>query len=483
MEVLVMATIDPHPPLPSPRTLTSQEAVQGARNALAVANVSVESQLHVYRALQLATRTLREDPSAQAQAAVFDNLTSSRGKLLCSVIEETCKRAEAAYERHGAKMPLMQTLRAGIDIFSTVAPEAAPLSLYRQRLETLQQQVPSTPDAQPARPFFARFLEHQNRQRITTESERHSRTPDEVHITLKSPSDHEDSGGRNLGHEVVVTLKAPSDHEDSGPQPSPMTRKFPSDAEDHGIDGCMVTLKAPSDHEDQGGGTERPIFVTLKFPSDHDEDVPYAGQYPDVQTEKFPSDAEDHSINTMREIPVTLKAPSDHEDGSSHGETVVTLKAPSDHEDGSAADPGPMTRKFPSDAEDTGSDDGGVVTLKFPSDAEDGGRYGPEEAGGNSVTLKFPSDAEDGGHAEPGPVTLKFPSDAEDGGEIDLGQVMTAKFPSDHEDGSARLKDTIAVTLKFPSDNDEGAFYSSGGGNITTAKFPSDEDEGMVKEV
>jgi hypothetical protein len=437
-----MATTDPNrssSPVPPPRPLTSQEAVQGARNALAVADASVESQLSVYRTLHLAARTLREDPAAPALAAVFEDLTASRGKLLCSVIEETCKRAEANYERHGAKTPLIQALRAGIDIFSTVAPEAAPLAAYQQRLQGLRRQAPSAPEVQPARPFFARFLEHQNRQRITTERERLSRIPDEVHVTLKSPSDHEDSGTGNLGDDVVVTLKAPSDHEDSGPQPSPMTRKFPSDAEDSGIDGIMVTLKAPSDHEDQSGGTEPPIFVTFKFPSDHDEDVPYAGQYPDVHTEKFPSDAEDHNIDTLREIPVTLKAPSDHEDGGSHDQPVVTLKAPSDHEDGGATDVGAMTRKFPSDAEDTGSDDGGVITLKFPSDAEDGGG-------------------------------------------IDLGQVITAKFPSDDEDGGARLKDTVAVTLKFPSDHEEGTPSGGVGGNITTAKFPSDEDEGIVKE-
>jgi hypothetical protein len=478
---MAMAKKAPSPSRSAPRALTSQEAVQGAKNALAVANASVESQLHVYRALQLAARTLRDDRSARAQAAVFDDLASSRGKLLCSVIEETCKRAEASFERHGAKAPLMHALLAGIDIFSTVAPKAAQLSAYRQRLQALQQQAPSTPEAEPARPFFARFLEHQNRQQITTEPERHSRKPAEVHVTLKSPSDHEDSGARNLGHEVIVTLKAPSDHEDGGPPPAPTTRKFPSDAEDYGIDGFAVTLKAPSDHEDKGGGTEPPVFVTLKFPSDHDEDVPYAGQYPDVLTEKFPSDVEDHSIDTIREIPVTLKAPSDHEDGSSHGETVVTLKAPSDHEDGGTTDPGPMTRKFPSDAEDGGPGDGDVVTLKFPSDAEDAGGYGPEDTGGNPVTLKFPSDAEDGGHVDPGPVTLKFPSDAEDGGEVDPGEVVTAKFPSDHEDGGARLKDTVAVTLKFPSDSDEGAYFGSGG-NIATAKYPSDEDEGTVKE-
>jgi hypothetical protein len=84
-----MPRSDRRPSPASPRELTSEEAVQGARNALTVANASAASQLHVYRALQLAARTLRGDPSAQALAAVFDDLTSSRGKLLCGVIEET----------------------------------------------------------------------------------------------------------------------------------------------------------------------------------------------------------------------------------------------------------------------------------------------------------------------------------------------------------------------------------------------------------
>ena len=454
-----------NPKAVSSRPLSVDEAVQGARNAFAVANASVKSQLHVYEALVLAADACRRDERA-ADAALYQRLANSRGALLTKVIERTLDEAKAARERHGQTTRLRRTLSAALAVYSAVDPKNQRLQEFKKDAETLD--VEPEPETK-ARPFFARFLENQNRQRASSRQ----KAPPDIAITLKAPSDEEDRGGVDQGEQIFVTLKFPSDNEEGGP----VTEKFPSDEEDAGCDGLVVTRKAPSDHEDQGTDWTDCVFVTLKYPSDHDE-----GETPPVETRKFPSDEEDTNLNTLSETPVTLKAPSDHEDqiGGEYDPKdapVVTLKAPSDYEDqGSEV---VQTEKFPSDSEDAGAWTDGPVTLKFPSDCEDGGHPSDEDIPGNPVTLKFPSDNEDGGreHLDPPIVTLKYPSDREDGGEIDPGDVVTAKFPSDEEDSGVRLDYLHAVTLKFPSDNDEGDPWVDVGSNITTAKFPSDRDE------
>jgi hypothetical protein len=449
----------------SPRLLSVDEAVQGARNAFAVANASVESQLYVHEALVLAADACLQ-AGRGADAELYQHLADSRGALLTKVIDRTLDESRAAHERHGQMIRLRRTLRAALAVYNAVDPKNNRLQELKKDAETLD--VEPEPETK-ARPFFARFLENQNRQRASSRQ----KAPKDIAITLKAPSDEEDRGGVDEGKQVFVTLKFPSDNEDGGP----VTEKYPSDEEDAGCDGVVVTRKAPSDHEDRGTDWTDWVFVTLKFPSDHDE-----GETPPVETRKFPSDEEDTNLNTLAETPVTLKAPSDHEDqiGGQYDPKdapVVTLKAPSDYEDeGSEV---MQTEKFPSDSEDACAWGDGPVTLKFPSDCEDGGHPSEEDVPGNPVTLKFPSDNEDSGseHVDPPIVTLKYPSDREDGGNIDPGEVVTAKFPSDEEDAGARLDYLHVVTLKFPSDNDEGDPWIDVGSNITTAKFPSDRDE------
>ncbi len=449
-----------------PRPLTADEAVQGAKNAFAVANATVWSQLQVYQALELAAEACERDGERSADADLYSGLADSRRALLKKVIDRTLEQAEAAHESHGQTIRLGRCLSAAVAVYSTVEPEGKRLQeLKKQATRIGVEPVPK----EAAKPFFARFLENQNRQHASSRQD----APKDVAVTLKAPSDEEDGGDPGKGDQVFVTLKFPSDNEDGGS----VTRKFPSDEEDAGCDGVVVTKKAPSDHEDQGTDWTDCVFVTLKYPSDHDE-----GDHQPIQTRKFPSDQEDTNLNTLAETPVTLKAPSDHEDQFSdqydpNDAPVVTLKAPSDHED----DGGHVvqTEKFPSDAEDAGWYGDGPVTLKFPSDCEDGGHPSDDDIPGNAVTLKFPSDNEDGGgdHLDPPVVTLKYPSDREDGGDMDPGDIVTAKFPSDEEDGGAPLDYLPAVTLKFPSDNDEGDAWLDVGSNITTAKFPSDRDE------
>ena len=324
--------------------------------------------------------------------------------------------------------------------------------------------------------------------------------PGTLVVTMKFPSDNEDSGAD--GESVTVTMKAPSDHEDSGDgnaTPPLTTAKFPSDAEDNaGNDpGVYVTLKAPSDHEDGGDTGSNPpgpdIFVTMKAPSDHEdggdgwigvEPTPRAGDGDGAPadgggvgdgdsagpaTRKYPSDNEDggtDEVGTDGGISYTRKYPSDNEDGGANdpGGMMVTMKAPSDNEDGGTQDEtGGMvvTMKFPSDNEDGGDGGPGLssVTERFPSDSED---VGEGVDVGTMVTMKFPSDNEDGGAGGPASVTEKYPSDAEDQGELDPGQVTTtAKFPSDNEDQGTG--GDMMVTMKFPSDNEDGASVEASG--------------------
>lgn len=438
--------------------LTPAEAEQGARNALAVADTSVASQVAVYKALAVAAEAWSGKGGDAEKAAVFEELRAVRSNLLLKVATRTLDLAEQAFAQNGVKASVAAPLKAALLVHEAIGSSGAKVRELQKRAREL---AIETAEREPAKPFFARFLENQNRQRVSSLQSK----PREVRVTLKNPSDHEDPGA-DLGDDVVVTLKFPSDQEDGGP----VTRKFPSDEEDAGCDGIAITMKAPSDHEDGSTTLENTVFVTLKYPSDHDE-----GESP-VETRKFPSDQEDTSFDTLADTPVTMKAPSDHEDGGGGEEVVVTLKAPSDHED-AGTDEGPaQTKKFPSDAEDIGVGDQGPVTLKFPSDEEDCGQTRP--GGSNPVTLKYPSDSDEGELNEDMPaVTLKFPSDREDGEPFDPGTITTAKFPSDEEDQGSDLRDTLAVTMKFPSDNDEGDPWIDLGANVTTAKFPSDRDE------
>ncbi len=441
----------------SPPALTSEQAIQGARNALAVANSSVDSQIQIYQSLSSAVAALKREKADSNQIEIFEDLAESRGRMLVQVVDRTLELAERTFEQNGVVQPLAQATKAALDVHSLVGTKGSVLATLKKKFAKFKSKSYSN---KPVRPFFARFLENQNRQQAASSQASGA----EIAVTMKSPSDHEDDFGTDAGKEVLVTLKFPSDQEDGGA----VTEKFPSDEEDLGSDGVFVTMKSPSDHEDSGTDLTDVVFVTLKYPSDHDE-----GDTP-VETRKFPSDQEDTGVNTLAVTAVTLKAPSDHEDGGDNS-VPVTLKAPSDHED-NFAEP-VQTRKFPSDAEDSGPGTDLAVTLKFPSDSEDGGCMGPCDLPKNPVTLKFPSDSDEGLPDDylP-PVTLKFPSDREDGGSIDPGEIITAKFPSDEEDNGQDLKTLMAVTLKFPSDNDEG---DEGGceSNIATAKFPSDNDE------
>lgn len=441
----------------SPQAPTSEQAIQGARNAFAVANSSVDSQIQIYQSLKLAAATLKQEKADSGQIEVFEDLAENRARLLVKVVDHTLRQAEETFEENGVSHPLAQAAKAALDLHTAVGSSDSTLDALKKKAGKFKVKKYST---KPVRPFFARFLENQNRQQAASSQAAGA----EVAVTAKSPSDHEDDIGVDAGEEILVTLKFPSDQEDGGTT----TKKFPSDQEDVGCESVFITLKAPSDHEDGGGELTDGVFVTLKYPSDHDE-----GDMP-IETKKFPSDQEDNGVDSLGNTAVTLKAPSDHEDGGDNG-VPVTLKAPSDHEDDFS--PPVQTRKFPSDAEDVGPGPEPAVTLKFPSDNEDGGCEGPDDAPDNPITLKFPSDSDEG---DPGdilpPVTLKFPSDQEDGGVNDPGEVITAKFPSDEEDGGMDLKTLMAVTLKFPSDNDEGD-AGEGGSNITTAKFPSDNDE------
>ncbi|MDY6900276.1 MAG: microviridin/marinostatin family tricyclic proteinase inhibitor [Cyanobacteriota bacterium] len=79
-------------------------------------------------------------------------------------------------------------------------------------------------------PFFARYLEGQYCEDLSEEE------MDEVHGGLSKPA-----------KDIVVSMKYPSDHEDSSPKHPPIavTKKYPSDADE------AMTHKFPSDGDDE----------------------------------------------------------------------------------------------------------------------------------------------------------------------------------------------------------------------------------------
>ena len=82
-------------------------------------------------------------------------------------------------------------------------------------------------------PFFARYLEGQSIEDLSTE-EIETVKGGNVDLTKfnifskKYPSDHEDQ----LGSNMAMTRKYPSDHEDGSGHPIMATMKYPSDSDD-----------------------------------------------------------------------------------------------------------------------------------------------------------------------------------------------------------------------------------------------------------
>lgn len=179
-------------------------------------------------------------------------------------------------------------------------------------------------------PFWSNLLEGQN---------------SNVSMTMKFPSDNEDSGcgcgtKPSLGggsSPPMMTMKYPSDNEDGGTggvKPpfgdiGSMTQRWPSDNEDAGggVGGPpMMTRKYPSDNEDGGGvkppfggGVGGPPMATMKYPSDNDEGdggiKPPFGGIGDIMTKRWPSDNEDAGGGVVGPPMMTMKYPSDNEDG------------------------------------------------------------------------------------------------------------------------------------------------------------------------
>jgi hypothetical protein len=289
------------------------DAAQEAQAALAQADFSVTSQVSTFKALQQAARVAKVDAPDTAQ--LLDGIAKDRAKLLRKVVDTTVKTAEQAVKADGSlqnKQQLAGALQAAVDVTKAINPRSSKLKTLAKKQTALGVDAPQAQQAK--QPFFARFLEQQNRG-----DEVHvGATPDDgggMMVTMKYPSDNEDGGG-NVG--------------DGGDAGDITTAKFPSDAEDSGDGGVgdVVTEKYPSDAEDGGDvGDGGGIFTTLKYPSDNEDgggDVG-GGRPGDNLTLKFPSDAEDGGSGPG-DIFVTLKFPSDNEDGGGGVELLPEIR-------------------------------------------------------------------------------------------------------------------------------------------------------------
>jgi hypothetical protein len=288
------------------------DAAQDAQIALDQADEGVTSQLGALKTLRNAAQLAREE--APDQAPLLDGLAQDRAKLLRKVADNTVKGAQAQLkadpDADHLKLQLAVALDAAQQVHQAVNPRSSRLKTLRNEQAKLGVELPQRAAAQP---FFARFLEQQSR----GETPRNVEEPEpNLRVTLKYPSDGEDSGGGSGFDPNMVTLKAPSDSEDGGVDLPDInvTMKYPSDNEDGGGDdvggpgGGFTTLKYPSDNEDGGGGDD------VGGPGGPDGPGG-PGNPGDMVTLKFPSDNEDGGGGDDGNIFVTLKYPSDNEDG------------------------------------------------------------------------------------------------------------------------------------------------------------------------
>jgi hypothetical protein len=202
----------------------SKAADKEVSEALSQADVGLESQLRVYRALRGALEAYTREGASDLQRSVLRDALQTRGRILQDVARATLRRAHAAFARSrkaAQQKELEQAFLAAQTVWTTVDPEAAQRASIADILGTSGEAM--------VRPFFARFLEGQNRGQAAQ---------DGGAVTLKYPSDQEDGSQGDAsakrkggGPGEFTTLKYPSDQEDSGSPEAMTTCKFPSDDE------------------------------------------------------------------------------------------------------------------------------------------------------------------------------------------------------------------------------------------------------------
>ena len=112
--------------------LSTREAFQGARSALAVANKSVESQISIYKALKAAAEAFRAKGNGQAKT--FADLAVHRASLLIKVAANTVAAAERSFDETGVPGNLLAALKAAV-LTRTAVDETDPkIAELKERL-------------------------------------------------------------------------------------------------------------------------------------------------------------------------------------------------------------------------------------------------------------------------------------------------------------------------------------------------------------
>lgn len=498
---------------------TAGDAKASVQFALQNADASLRSQLGTQKTLENALNVLKNDNPTSNETKALETLVKDRARLMRDVANNDVKGAESAQKRAGDAPGAKQATRVALVAAQEVQKSVNPKS---SALKTLRQKEAKLTDSAAGRPFFARFLENQNRAGAAPQMEAAAA----VQAVAKPGAGPEvDFAGvmvKDLkGNDAAYVMRGGVPYEiiaDTPEVKAALTSLDGNDAAAVQIGGRLGRLDDPSGGPPravifattmeatpqkavnlngrvvQGEGAEagklmletsgRRFEIELKGKDAQKAlaDLPEGGLQVTLNgvpseveadgTSKLVFAAESVDVKGPGTIMVTKKFPSDAED-SGDGEVgggdpiMVTMKAPSDHEDsgdGSIGGPPLTTEKFPSDAEDNAGDDPGVyVTLKAPSDNEDGG-----DNSGNGPDIF---------------VTMKAPSDHEDGGDGWIGVEPMPQQPGGDGDGAPAggvPEDGGYATRKYPSDNEDGGdgVDSVGDGGMVTRKYPSDAEDG-----
>ncbi len=501
--------------------MTAKDAQASVRFALQHADTSLRSQLGTQKTLENALAVMKSDNPTAVETKSLETLVKDRARLMRDVVNTDLQGAENAQARAGdapgAKQATRVALVAAQEVQKAVNPKSASLKTLRKKEENLK-------DAAAGRPFFARFLENQNRT---------GQAPQAQGVSVSTATGPSQKGPAIEHHGVMVQdLKGKgAAYVMRGGVPYEIIADTPAAkaalAKLGGAEAAAIEVKGNLGRlDDPSGGVPRAVLFASDIVPTENQKVQLNGRvikgegveagqlFLETSGRRFEIDAQSPEARaalaglpegglqaTLAGIPKVIEGKDGVEalmfetqgvDVKGPGTIYVTKKFPSDAEDSGdgageagAGDPVMVTMKAPSDHEDSG-DGGGMpplTTEKFPSDAEDNAGGEP----GVYVTLKAPSDNEDGGSTDGnGPdifVTMKAPSDHEDGGDGWIGVEPTPVEPGGDGDGAPAAPGDVPeegpgyTTRKYPSDAEDGGDGVGEAGPGVTERFPSDNED------
>lgn len=170
------------------------DAEEAAKGALARANASVRSQLEVFQTLAGLKKAIERDAPQDPRLGQLEALVKDRAKLMRDVANQTVKLAGEVFRQQSTdevRAALVKALQTAHDVYSVVSPKSSRLKTLKKRAGEIGARLGN--DAAQVRPFFARFLEDQNRGQAAQQVAPQEVGPEQL-TTEKYPSDVEDAG-------------------------------------------------------------------------------------------------------------------------------------------------------------------------------------------------------------------------------------------------------------------------------------------------